>query len=60
MAYGINTKTMFDKRDFEAALLEARRDLVTTNKLSRIRIAWVIVKLIWKEEKRKTAATETE
>ena len=29
-SYGINTKTMFDKRDFEAALLEARRDYKQT------------------------------
>jgi hypothetical protein len=29
-SYGINTKTMFDKRDFELALLEARRDYKQT------------------------------
>ncbi|KAG7351639.1 hypothetical protein IV203_028409 [Nitzschia inconspicua] len=31
-SYGINTKTMFDKRDFEAALMEARRDYEQTLK----------------------------
>jgi hypothetical protein len=29
-SYGISTKTLFDKRDFEAALLEARRDYKQT------------------------------
>jgi hypothetical protein len=31
-SYGINTKTMFDKRDFEQALLDARRDYEQTIK----------------------------
>jgi hypothetical protein len=31
-SYGINTKTMFDKRDFEKALLDARRDYEQTIK----------------------------
>jgi hypothetical protein len=31
-SYGINTKTMFDKRDFEEALLNARRDYEQTLK----------------------------
>jgi predicted HTH domain antitoxin len=31
-SYGINTKSLFDKRDFEAALMEARRDYEQTIK----------------------------